>query len=54
MLGIILIILLLLFLFGGAGFFPAIPYGYGAGHYGLGIIGVLLIILIVLIVLGRL
>jgi hypothetical protein len=52
-LGLILVILLVIFLFGGfSGRFGG--YGYGYGHGGIGIIGIILIIIVVLMLLGRL
>ena len=51
-LGLILIILLVIFLFGGfSGRFGG--YGYGYGHGGVGVIGTILIIVVVLMLLGR-
>ncbi len=51
-LGTILIILLVIFLFGGfSGRFGG--YGYGYGHAGVGVLGTVLIILVVLMLLGR-
>jgi hypothetical protein len=51
-LGLILVILLVIFLFGGfSGRFGG--YGYGYGHGGIGVIGVILIIIVVLMLLGR-
>jgi hypothetical protein len=50
--GLILIILLVIFLFGGfSGRFGG--YGYGYGHGGVGLIGTILIIVVVLMLLGR-
>ena len=50
--GFILVILLVIFLFGGfSGRFGG--YGYGYGHGGVGVIGIVLIILVVLLVMGR-
>ena len=57
MIGLVLVILLVLILLGGVGGpYLNAPwgYGYGAGHYGVGLVGVILIILIVLLLLGRL
>jgi Na+/melibiose symporter-like transporter len=52
-LGLILVILLVIFLFGGfSGRFGG--YGYGYGHGGIGIIGIILIIIVVLMLMGRL
>ncbi len=52
-LGLILVILLIVFLFGGfSDRFGG--YGYGYGHSGVGIIGTILIIVVVLMLLGRL
>ena len=51
-LGTILIIILVIYLFGGfSGRFGG--YGYGFGHAGIGIGGVLLIIVVVLLLTGR-
>jgi hypothetical protein len=51
-LGLILVILLVIFLFGGfSGRFGG--YGYGYGHGGVGVIGTILIIVVVLMLLGR-
>ena len=51
--GTVLIILLVIFLFGGfSGRFGG--YGYGYGHGGVGVIGVILIVLVVLVLMGRL
>jgi len=51
--GLILVILLVIFLFGGfSGRFGG--YGYGYGHGGIGVIGIILIILVVLLLMGRL
>jgi hypothetical protein len=51
-LGLILVILLVIFLFGG--FSGKIGgYGYGYGHGGVGIIGVILIVVLVLLFMGR-
>ncbi len=51
--GTILLILLVIFLFGGfSGRFGG--YGYGYGHGGMGILGTVLIIVVVLMLLGRL
>ena len=50
--GLILVILLVIFLFGG--FSGRIGgYGYGYGHSGVGILGTILIIVVVLMLLGR-
>lgn len=50
--GLILIILLVILLFGGfSGRFRG--YGYGYGHGGVGVLGVILIILVILLVTGR-
>jgi hypothetical protein len=50
--GRILIILLVIFLFGGfSGRFGG--YGYGYGHGGVGLIGAVLIIVVVLMLIGR-
>ena len=56
--GLILVILLIIILLGGVG--PSIypgspwPYGYGAGHYGVGLVGLIVIILVILLLMGRL
>ena len=51
-LGLILVILLVIFLFGGfSGRFGG--YGYGYGHGGVGVIGTILIIVVILMLLGR-
>jgi hypothetical protein len=51
-LGLILVILLVIFLFGGfSGRLGG--YGYGYGHGGVGVIGTILIIVVILILLGR-
>jgi Protein of unknown function (DUF3309) len=51
-LGLILVIILAIFLFGG--FSGKIGgYGYGYGHGGVGIIGVILIVVLVLLFMGR-
>ena len=51
-LGLILVIILAIFLFGGfSGRFGG--YGYGYGHGGIGVIGVILIIIVVLMLMGR-
>jgi hypothetical protein len=53
-LGIVLIIILIIVMFGGVGGSRwGVPYGYGGGHYGIGLMGVLLIIVIVLLLSGR-
>jgi hypothetical protein len=50
--GLILVILLVIFLFGGfSGRFGG--YGYGYGHGGVGLIGTILIIVVALMLLGR-
>jgi hypothetical protein len=50
--GLILVILLVIFLFGGiSGRFGG--YGYGYGHGGVGLIGTILIIIVILMLLGR-
>lgn len=57
MLGTVLIVILILILLGGVGgpyINPAWSYGYGAGHYGIGIVGILIIVLIILLLTGRL
>ena len=52
-LGTILLILLVIFLFGGfSGRFGG--YGYGYGNGGVGVIGVILIIVVILVLTGRL
>ena len=56
-LGLILLIILILVLLGGVGgpyLSGGWQYGYGAGHYGVGLIGLILIIVVVLLLLGRL
>lgn len=56
-LGIVLLVILILILLGGVGgpyLGTGMPYGYGAGHYGIGIVGILLIVLVILLVTGRL
>jgi hypothetical protein len=51
--GLILLIILIIFLFGGfSGRFGG--YGYGYGHGGIGVIGVIMIIVVVLLLTGRL
>jgi hypothetical protein len=51
-LGLILIILVIIYLFGGlSGRFGG--YGYGYGHSGLGLGGVILVVLLVLILLHK-
>ena len=51
-LGLILVIILVIFLFGG--FSGRIGgYGYGYGHGGVGVIGTILIIVVILMLLGR-
>lgn len=55
-LGIVLVVILILVLLGGIGggtYINAWPYGYGAGPYGIGVVGIILIILVVLLVMGR-
>jgi hypothetical protein len=51
--GIVLVVILILALFGGIA--PGTPwgYGYGAGHYGVGGVGLILVILVILLLLGR-
>ena len=51
--GIVLVVILILVLFGGIA--PGTPwgYGYGVGHYGVGGIGLVLVILLVLVLLGE-
>jgi hypothetical protein len=52
-LGLILVIVLDIFLFGGfSGRFGG--YGYGYGHGGVGLIGIILIVIVILMLLGRL
>jgi uncharacterized membrane protein len=54
-LGLVLVVILVLVLLGGLGGERwGVPYGYGGGHYGVGLVGVLLIIIIVLLLTGRL
>ena len=51
-LGLLLVIVLLIFLFGGfSGRFGG--YGYGYGHGGIGVIGVAVIILVALLLTGQ-
>jgi hypothetical protein len=51
-LGLVLIIILAIFLFGGfSGRFGG--YGYGYGNGGVGLIGVVLLVVVVLMVVGR-
>ena len=54
--GIILLIILLLILFGGLGG-PYVgapwPRGYGFGYAPIGIVGILVVVLLVLLLLGR-
>jgi hypothetical protein len=51
-LGLILIILVIIYLFGGlSGRFGG--YGYGLGHSGIGLGGVILVVLLVLVLLGK-
>jgi transposase len=51
-LGLILVIILVIALFGGfSGRFGG--YGYGYGHGGVGVIGIILIVLVVLLLMGR-
>ena len=51
-LGLILVIILVIFLFGGfSGRFGG--YGYGYGHGGVGVIGTVLIIVVALVLLGQ-
>ena len=54
-LGIILVIILIVLLFGGLGSNIGMPwqYGYGFSHGGIGIIGIILIVLVVLLLMGR-
>jgi hypothetical protein len=53
-LGIVLVVILIIILLGGVGGDRiGLPYGYGAGHYGIGIVGILLIVLVVLLLMGR-
>ena len=54
--GLILVIILIIILLGGVGgpyVNPNWQYGYGGGHYGMGIVGIVLVILLILILLGR-
>jgi hypothetical protein len=56
-LGIILVVLLIVLLFGGLGGGSVVPYwgyGYGFGHGGVGVLGIILIVLVVLLLTGRL
>lgn len=51
-LGLVLIIILAIFLFGGfSGRFGG--YGYGYGHGGVGLIGGILLVVVVLMLVGR-
>jgi hypothetical protein len=51
-LGLILVIILVIALFGGfSGRFGG--YGYGYGHGGVGVLGIILIVLVVLLLMGR-
>ena len=55
-LAIVLVIVLILILVGGVGgpyLSSGLPYGYGGGHYGIGIVGIILIVIIVLALMGR-
>lgn len=55
-LGIVLIVILILVLVGGVGGPYVVPnwqYGYGAGHYGIGIVGIILIVILILVLMGR-
>jgi hypothetical protein len=53
-LGIILVILLVVILLGGVGGDRfGLPYGYGGGHYGIGVVGIVLIVVIILLLTGR-
>jgi hypothetical protein len=57
LLGIILVVLLIMLLFGGLGGGSVVPYwgyGYGFGHGGVGVLGVILIVVVVLLLMGRL
>ena len=54
MLGILLIVLIVLFLFGGVVSWAPGGYGYGYGHRGIGVVGIILIVILVLVLLGRL
>ena len=56
LLGIVLIVILILVLLGGVGgpyISPNWQYGYGGGHYGIGIVGVILIVILILVLMGR-
>jgi hypothetical protein len=53
MIGIVLVVLLVLILLGGTGVVGGLPYGYGAGHYGVGGIGLVIVILLILLLLGK-
>ena len=52
-LGIVLVVILILMLFGGSGWVGGVPVGYGGGYYGMGGLGLVLIVIIVLVLLGR-
>ena len=53
-LGIVLVVILVIVLLGGTGVVGSLPYGYGAGHYGMGGLGLVLVIILVLVLLGHL
>ena len=54
-LGLVLVVILILALIGGLGGQQwGIPYGYGAGHYGIGGVGVILFAILFLWALGYL
>lgn len=50
--GVIIVLLLVLLLFGGSGVLGPIPYGYGYGHPGMGALGTILVVVIILALLG--
>ena len=56
-LGIVLVIILILLLFGGIGphFYSGLPYraGYGYGYGGIGVVGAILIIVLIAALMGR-
>jgi Protein of unknown function (DUF3309) len=52
--GLVLLIIFVLILLGGFGYIGGVPYGYGAGHGGIGIAGLIVIVLLFLVLTGRL
>jgi uncharacterized protein DUF3309 len=52
--GIILLVIIVIALFGGLGVGErwGVPYGYGAGYYGMGGLGTIFIIILILALLG--